>query len=416
MHSFVLHPRNRIVRFGTEFSLCGRCWRKMCRQHYADFANANLLMLRAWAAMDTDLVTARGWATEAIQRNSALIMPYALRAQIAEKQQDLPQAIADWSALLRLEPDNVDGLIHRAECQSAQAAKVKSQNEAVALRGSVASDLQKARQLRPDIFNPPPTTPPATRPSLSPPPNPTDTPNPMVLFSLAQDLMKQEKWAEARKHLSEAIRLNPSLTGFLLARGLCSRSLKELDVALADYDKAITLDGQHSGAWHERGVIKVLKAYSIDDERLASGSPEKGKYCPQAVQWFNNALTDYRKGAELEHNASADLSVLELEIILDKYRDAVGTAAESWGRIQQPGYKIVCAWLGAIAYILAGKRQNHWQPFQDFLRQDRSRPFWEPEQIDGYLGRLQTEGCCPLDRLKNTREIHQLFLKHYSYP
>ena len=63
---------------------------------------------------------------------------------------------------------------------------------------------------------------------------------------------------------------------------------------------------------------------------------------------------------------------------------------------------------------MAGKRQHHWQPFREYLAVEMARPAWEPEQIDGYLARLEQEDRCPTDRLAAAKEIHQLFLARYA--
>ncbi len=412
LHSFLLHPANPRVRFGTEATLCGLCWRQQCKRYYEGFSDVEQLALRALAVMETDRATARAWASEAVRRRPNWADAYALRARIEELVQDLPAAIRDWSNVLRIDSRNVVAWFQRGQCQFALAAATKNRSRWRALSKAGERDLMRAMELAPRTADVP-----APQVSFSQAPRPMtpQRPDPLVVFRSARELMSAQRWAEASALLSDAIRDFPSFMELYLSRAYCRRKLSQLDAALSDYDKAIELNAQSAQAWLDRGASKVLKAYEIDDRELQTRGSQTGrKYGAEALKWFEEALIDYKKGAALEHSGSAGLSVLELEVILDKYREAIGTAATWWNTHMDADHKLVCAWLGAIATILAGKRPHHWQAFREYLEQEKARPGWEPEQIDGYLHRLQKEGRCPADRLAGAQEIHRLFLAHYS--
>ena len=237
-----------------------------------------------------------------------------------------------------------------------------------------------------------------------------------LLLEQAGLFAQQDDWPRARQVASRALELNPALVDAYLIRGFAARRLGDFDAAFTDYTAVLELDPQHGRAWLERGAVKVLKAYEIDDRVRASATAPGGlKYCPAAVEWLLGALADYQRGAELDpDDDSAGLSLLELEIILDRHKEAVARAAGWWSRIQAPPKRLACAWLAAVAFILAGKKERHWAQFREYLERNPVRPAWEPEQIDGYLARLEKEGRCPPDRLAAAQRSHKLFLSRYT--
>lgn len=239
----------------------------------------------------------------------------------------------------------------------------------------------------------------------------------LLLLEQARSFAQHGDWRRARQAAWQALELNPALVDAHLIRGFAARRLADFGAALSDYTAALGLDSQHGRAWLDRGAVKVLIAYSIDDPlQAAAGAPYR-KYCPEAVQWLLEAHLDYDKGAHLDpDDDSAGLSLLELEIILDRHKEAVARAAEWWGRIQEPGKRMACAWLGAIAFILAGKKERHWEQFREHLERNLTKPAWEPEQIDGYVARVRREGKCPPARLADAQRVHELFLSRYRSP
>jgi tetratricopeptide (TPR) repeat protein len=239
----------------------------------------------------------------------------------------------------------------------------------------------------------------------------------LLLLEQARLFAQHHDWRRARQAASQALELNPALVDAYLIRGFCGRKLGDFHEALAEYTRAIELDSQQGRAWLDRGAVKVLIAYSIDDPQQAAAGPPYRKYCPEAVQWLLEAHVDYDKGARLDpDDDSAGLSLLELEIILDRHKEAVARAAEWWNRVQEPGKRMACAWLGAVAFILAGKKERHWAQFREHLERNSTPPAWEPEQIDGYLARVQKERKCPSASLADTQRVHALFLSRYRSP
>lgn len=238
-----------------------------------------------------------------------------------------------------------------------------------------------------------------------------------LLLAQARMFAERKDWRQAHQAASEALGFNPALVDAYLLRGFCGRKLGRFQAALADYDRAIELDAQRGHAWVDRGAVKVLIAYELDDPLQPRTLPPPGgyrKYCAEAEQWLERAYSDYQRGAELDpDDPSAGLSLLELEIILDRHKQAVARAAEWWNNLQEPDRRLPCAWMAALAFILAGKKQQHWLRFRQYLETNPTAPAWEPEQIDGYLARLRREGKHPASRLAEAEQVHAIFLSRY---
>jgi len=399
LSDFLAHPRSGPLRFRGQRELCGACWRRRARQHYGAFNNPGHLILRALESLPRDRALARAWADEAVRRNPGLAAAYLVRAQIAGAQRDWPRALADCDRTVALNERDGEAWFLRSQIKLGCASTLKDRARARELEASAAADLLRAAALAVG----------STRQAAG-----DEARDPVALLEQGRVLMQAGDWAGARRAASQALENNPTLIDAHMLRGFCGRKLGDFHEALADYTRAIELDSQHGRAWLDRGAVKVLIAYSIDEPLQAAAGPPYRKYCPEAVQWLLEAHVDYDKGAHLDpDDDSAGLSLLELEIILDRHKEAVARAAEWRNRIPEPGKRMACAWLGAIAFILAGKKERHWAQFREHLERNSTTPAWEPEQIDGYLARVQKEGKCPPARLADAQRVHTLFLSRY---
>jgi tetratricopeptide (TPR) repeat protein len=405
------HRGNPLIAFGARPELCHDCWQKLCDRHYAVLDDPAQLLLRALITMDTRPGEAAAWALEGVRRYPERVDAHALRARIAEQQNEFGLAAEEWGEVLRLEPGRADAHHFRGQARMEMARRTLDQTAAERLVAAGLMDLVEAARLMGESSpeEAPPEPAPTPQPDLAPGGRQPGTAVLMLLWR-AQELKFSDRWAEAEELLRQAIDLDPGVPAVYLSRAYCLRKLERYDEALAEYDRVLAMDAQNATAWLDRGAIKVLKAYWLDDRQPEKGG---GKYSAEALRWFDEALADYLKAAELEHSESSQLSVLELEIILDKYREAVATAAACWSRATAPERKVVCAWLGGLAYVLACKPERQWQPFEEYLRASCPRPAWEPEQIAGYLERLERSGRVPAERMRRVRALHDAFLTHY---
>jgi tetratricopeptide (TPR) repeat protein len=240
-------------------------------------------------------------------------------------------------------------------------------------------------------------------------PNPkvpyVNTKDPIELLNQAQKFNQSQEWCRAQACASEAIRANPSLIEAYMLRALALRVEGNLDDAISDYTKVIELDPQHGEAWMFRGACKAQKGSLVNDRH-------------QALKLITEAHPDYQRAAELmPENELVGLALLELEICTAKYREAIGTAGVWWNRIKHPHYKVICAWLGAIASILARRPEQKWMHFQQFLKSEVIQlgpAEWSIAEITGTLNSLRSEDNCDQEMLMKVQEIHKLFMSHFS--
>ena len=78
------------------------------------------------------------------------------------------------------------------------------------------------------------------------------------LHTRGRELLTQEKFAEAIKVLSEAIKLDPELTLAYNARGFAYLRLKRYTLAKADFDKALRQNPMYINAYANRSALRRL--------------------------------------------------------------------------------------------------------------------------------------------------------------
>ena len=78
------------------------------------------------------------------------------------------------------------------------------------------------------------------------------------LHTRGRELLAQEKFPEAIKLLSEAIKLDPELTLAYNARGFAYLRLKRYALARADFDKAIRQNPMYINAYTNRAALRKL--------------------------------------------------------------------------------------------------------------------------------------------------------------
>ena len=90
-----------------------------------------------------------------------------------------------------------------------------------------------------------------------------------VSFSRSYTLVGKRAWEqgqfrEAIVILNKAISSNPKNAAAQFWRGMCYDSLKEYDLAIADFDRTITLDSKYGLAYYMRGLnYGTKKKYSM---------------------------------------------------------------------------------------------------------------------------------------------------------
>lgn len=227
--------------------------------------------------------------------------------------------------------------------------------------------------------------------------------DPRALLQEATAYEQVGNYKRARACASEAIQANPSFIDAYMTRAYASRVLGDLDGAIADYCKVIEVDPENHEAWLFRGACRTQKASAMTRN--------------VRLELMNDAHPDYRRAAELRpDDEQGGLALLELEICIGKYREAIGTTGVWWNRIQSSSSKLICAWLGAIASVLAGRPESRWAHYREFLKQDSTLlgpASWSVAEISNYLRDLEESGY-DTKRMAILREIYQLFIAHFA--
>jgi len=229
----------------------------------------------------------------------------------------------------------------------------------------------------------------------------------MELLQQAHIYSDAHDYKRAKACATEAIQANPKLIDAYMVRALAYRMTSDLDHAIEDYSKVIDQDSENNLAWMFRGACKCQKASALKGQKKET--------------LMSEAHPDYKRASELRPDDElAGLALLELEIIIDKYLEAIGTGGIWWNRIQGGGNKIICAWLAALANIFAGRPARRWNHYKEFLENDKTQlrtNDWCVAEIDSYIkdyNNKHRNDENKLEVIENIKNIHNLFLSHFT--
>lgn len=86
-----------------------------------------------------------------------------------------------------------------------------------------------------------------------------DPSNPLVFYMMGYNQLKSAHSAKAITSFTQALKLSPELTPALLGRGTAYLRLNLLDLALADYNKAIKLNAEQASYFMARASVWLIK-------------------------------------------------------------------------------------------------------------------------------------------------------------
>lgn len=226
----------------------------------------------------------------------------------------------------------------------------------------------------------------------------------MLLLSQAKRCCQQKDWGLGESLASQAITNGIMVQAAHMVRAKARRFQKKYQEAIDDYAEVLRLDPYNSSALMFRGATYMDWSSHEEDYQ-------------QSVHMISNlALRDFTKAGSVNPaQLGIELSILEAQLCLTNYREAIGTAGVCWARASWTRHKIVCAWLGAIALILAGKPERKWQSYAQFLQEPPGGldGYWCAYSVERLLKHLVTLGF-DSSKLDRSRSIHGLFLVQHG--
>jgi hypothetical protein len=224
----------------------------------------------------------------------------------------------------------------------------------------------------------------------------------MLLLKQAMRCCEEKDWVLGESLATEAIAHGIMLQAAHMVRASARRFQQKFDGAVSDYTEVLRLDPDNPDALMFRGATYMDWSSHEQDYQ-------------QAVNMISNlAILDFKRAAAVDpSHVGIELSVAEVLLCVANYREAVGTAGVCWTRAFRTSDKIVCAWLGAMALILAGKPERKWRHYADCLQNETGtlNGYWNGCSVERLLKHLAVsniEG----SRLEMSCAIHELFLAH----
>lgn len=215
--------------------------------------------------LQKDFEQAQKLSTQAIQSNPNFSEAYLLRAQVAQEQGNILEALKDAHEAVRFDSRNIKTYLYRASLQK----ELKNFEAA-------AQDCQLALQL--------------------------DGKNPEIFYQKGLIRMAKGEHSGALQDFQEVLRLSPSFAYAYYQRAFIFYYYKnDMASALKDLDQCITYNPKISEAYRDRGLIRQLEQHD-----------------------FTQALLDYDRSIQL--NPSDSITYFQrglLKLTDEKYKEAV---------------------------------------------------------------------------------------------
>ncbi len=223
-----------------------------------------------------------------------------------------------------------------------------------------------------------------------------------------------ESWKKAEAILAEAERLedNGKLES---AIEMCTRAIEAAPSFAKAYQKRawICLLVPNYQQYLDQVIQDCTKVIDIDPDNALAYNDRGRAYIRKGD--MENAIFNYGKAIELEPCLTiAALNKISAEIILGRYKDAVGTYGE-WRRdVVSPKQMVIASSLICIALALDGKSyEEYTAPLLDRRIRLKYLHDWNYSGTDRCLDALEKEGYFP-DRFAKAKEIQDLFKGHFE--
>lgn len=226
------------------------------------------------------------------------------------------------------------------------------------------------------------------------------------LVERAESFLSSKNYNQAIECYNQLIQKSTPHPHYFKKRSWAYRMSGNLDSAIVDMNKAIELDPDDANTYWERGACyahKLSLSQSIDKI--------------QKRKLLENILTDYKASINRNPtNQEGQLAVIETDLLLHDWYDAIGHFGECKSNIESKEYQLVRAWLGCLALTFAGEpiEEEDQAPLSDRSIKLK-RTSWCVSEIDSLLIELAQENF-DKEKLSKAKYIHDLFLEHFVEP
>ena len=124
---------------------------------------------------------------------------------------------------------------------------------------------------------------------------------------IINDKIEKKQYDEARSMLNEAIAAEPNNPNLYFVLGILEENLENNEEALADYRKAVELDGSNAAYQYNVGRSLCNKAYAIDDAATKQSQDDYQKIRENEVNpLFREAATYLEEAYKLNPDEMHD--------------------------------------------------------------------------------------------------------------
>lgn len=217
---------------------------------------------------------------------------YFVRGGAREQLKDYQGALTDYNIFLERRPDHREVLFSRGAVRYQLKLYDQSREDFLKLLSLPHGETQTLyfnRAPNPNIRNPVVTA--------------QSKINPLVFNYLGMIDLKQKRYAEAIVWLDSAIRADSNDPAFYVNRAIARQNLRDTTAALADYNRALKINPQHTAALHNLSLF--ARGESSIDDAIESDPRELPPHLERGHQRLlhgdnKGAVADFTKALELE--------------------------------------------------------------------------------------------------------------------
>jgi tetratricopeptide (TPR) repeat protein len=224
------------------------------------------------------------------------------------------------------------------------------------------------------------------------------------LIEKAESHIDSRNFEQALRCYDQLIENAPPHPHFFKQRAYVNQMIDNVDGAIKDTNIAIELDPDEGEYYSARGA---LLSYKLTLDKDASDDSRK--------HLLEKIIRDYK--ASIERNPSNPvpwLDLIEMNIILHKYDEAVSLYGACKPYVDSKEYKLIRAWLGCIALIFSGDpiEEEDKKPLYD-QRIRLKKTHWRVAEIARFLEETGLEEGCK-EKSKKANEVLEMFIGHFD--